>query len=172
MALLQPFTSLLLLFTLSLSWAANQSLLPPSSLSAVPPLPLLQALQARAPGSQGWRVGPASGQPLRYMLNLYRRATDREGRPRHGRSLGTNTVRLVRASSQGGQPWAGKERVGAKGSAGVSGASGVGLSPGGSLHPSPLCCVLARAGMSCALQGCPWPWGPPWWGPRLSLPWG
>ncbi|XP_065703014.1 bone morphogenetic protein 15 [Patagioenas fasciata] len=108
MALLQPFTSLLLLFTLSLSWAANQSLLPPSSLPAIPPLPLLQALQVRAPGSQGWRAGPASGQPLRYMLNLYRRATDREGRPRHGRSLGTNTIRLVRASSPGGQPWAGR----------------------------------------------------------------
>ncbi|KFR07815.1 Bone morphogenetic protein 15, partial [Opisthocomus hoazin] len=52
--------------------------------------------------------GPASGQPLRYMLNLYRRAADREGRPRDGRSLGTNTVRLVRASSHGGQPWAGR----------------------------------------------------------------
>ncbi|KFQ37353.1 Bone morphogenetic protein 15, partial [Mesitornis unicolor] len=29
-------------------------------------------------------------------------------RPRHGHSLGTNTVRLVRASSHGGQPWAGR----------------------------------------------------------------
>lgn len=138
MALLQPFTSLLLLFTLSLSWAANQSLLPPSSLPAVPPLPLLQALQVRAPASQDWPTGPASRQPLRYMLNLYRRATDREGRPRHGHSLGTNTIRLVQASSHGGQPWAGKEQVGTKGSAGVSGASGMGWSPGGSQHPSPV----------------------------------
>lgn len=109
MALLHPFTSLLLLLAMPLSWAANQSMLPPGSLPAVPPLPLLQALQVRAPGSWGWRAGPASGQPLRYMLDLYRRAADREGRPRHGRSLDTNTVRLVQASSHGGQPWAGKE---------------------------------------------------------------
>ncbi|KAF1521251.1 Bone morphogenetic protein 15, partial [Eudyptes sclateri] len=108
MALLRPFTSLLLLLAVPLSWAANQSRLPPGSLPAIPPLPLLQALQVQAPGSQSWQVGPASGQPLRYMLNLYRRAADREGRPRHGRSLGTNTVRLVRASSHGGQPWAGR----------------------------------------------------------------
>ncbi|XP_072733402.1 bone morphogenetic protein 15 [Ciconia boyciana] len=108
MALLHPFTSLLLLLAVPPSRAANQSLLPPSSPPAIPALPLLQALQARAPGSRGWRVGPASGQPLRYMLNLYRRAADREGRPRHGHSLGTNTVRLVRASSHGGQPWAGR----------------------------------------------------------------
>ncbi|KFP83919.1 Bone morphogenetic protein 15, partial [Apaloderma vittatum] len=80
-------------------------------------LPLLRALQVRAPGSQGWRARAASGQPLRYMLNLYRRAADREGRPRRGRSLGTNTIRLIRAGSHGGQPWAGKEQVGAKGKA-------------------------------------------------------
>ncbi|NWH68051.1 BMP15 protein, partial [Geococcyx californianus] len=108
MALLHPFTSLLLLLAVPLSWAANQSLLPPSSVPAVPPLPLLQALQARAPGSRGWQAGPASGQPLRYMLSLYHRAADREGRPRHGRSLGTNTIRLVRASAHSGQPWAGR----------------------------------------------------------------
>ncbi|NXF36560.1 BMP15 protein, partial [Nyctibius bracteatus] len=109
MALLHPFTSLLLLLlAVPLSWAANQSLLPPGSLPAVPSLPLLQALQVRAPGSRGWRAGPASGQPLRYMLNLYRHAADREGRPRRSRSLGTNTVRLVRASSGGGQPWTGR----------------------------------------------------------------
>ncbi|XP_074962639.1 bone morphogenetic protein 15 [Phalacrocorax aristotelis] len=108
MALLHPFTSLLLLLAVPLSWAANQSLPSPGSLPAFPPLPLLQALQVRAPGSRGWQAGPASGQPLRYMLNLYRRAADSEGRPRHGRSLVTNTVRLVRASSHGGQPWAGR----------------------------------------------------------------
>lgn len=119
MALLHPFTSLILLLAVPLSRAANQSPLSPGSLPAVPPLPLLQALQVRAPGSRGWQAGPASGQPLRYMLNLYRRAADREGRPRHGRSLGTNTVRLVRASSHGGQPWAGKEQVGTKGGAGA-----------------------------------------------------
>ncbi|KAM6300266.1 bone morphogenetic protein 15 [Aegotheles albertisi] len=107
MAWLHPFTSLLLL-VVPLSWAANQSPVLPSSLPAVPPLPLLQALQVRAPGSQGWRVGPASGQPLRYMLDLYRRAADHEGRPRHGRSLRTNTVRLVRASARRAQPWAGR----------------------------------------------------------------
>ncbi|NXV82151.1 BMP15 protein, partial [Atlantisia rogersi] len=108
MALLHPFTSLLLLLAVSLSWAANQSLLPTSSLPAVPPLPLLQALQLRAPGSWGWQPGLASGQPLRYMLSLYRRAADREGRPRRSHSLGTNTIRLVRASSHGLQRWAGR----------------------------------------------------------------
>lgn len=119
MALLHPFTSLLLLLAVLLSRAANWSLLPPGSLPAVPPLPLLQALQMQAPGSWDWRAGPASGQPLRYMLNLYRHAADHEGRPRRGRSLGTNTVRLVQASSHGGQPWAGKEQVGTKGSMGT-----------------------------------------------------
>ncbi|XP_063202559.1 bone morphogenetic protein 15 [Chroicocephalus ridibundus] len=109
MALLHPFASLLLLLlAVPLSQAVNQSLLPPGSLPGVPPLPLLQALQVRAPDSQGWQAGPASRQPLRYMLNLYRRAADREGRPRRGRSLGTNTIRLIWASSHGGQPWAGR----------------------------------------------------------------
>ncbi|NWU90083.1 BMP15 protein, partial [Upupa epops] len=109
MALLHPFTSLLLLLlAVSLSWTANQSLLLPGSLPAVPPLPLLQALQTRAPGSQGWPVRLASRQPLHYMLSLYRRAADRDGRPRRGRSLGTNTVRLVQASAPEGQPWAGR----------------------------------------------------------------
>ncbi|KAM6253742.1 bone morphogenetic protein 15 [Porphyrio hochstetteri] len=107
MALLHPFTSLLLLLlAASLSWAANQSLLPTSSLPAVPSLPLLQALQLRAPGSWVWQPGLVRGQPLRYMLSLYRRAADREGRPR--RSLGTNTIRLVQASSPGVQRWAGR----------------------------------------------------------------
>lgn len=120
MALLHPFTSLLLLLlAVPLSRAANRSLLPPISLPAAPPLPLLQALQLRAPGSPGWPAGPASRQPLRYMLNLYRRTADHEGRPRHGRSLGTNTVRLVQPSSHGGQPWAGKEQGRTKGSAGA-----------------------------------------------------
>ncbi|NXL65608.1 BMP15 protein, partial [Chordeiles acutipennis] len=109
MAFLHPFTSLLLLLlAVPLSQAANQSLLPPGSLPAIPSLPLLRALQVRAPGSQGWRAGPASGQPLRYMLNLYRRAASRDGRPRRGRSLATNTIRLVRASAHEGQPWAGR----------------------------------------------------------------
>ncbi|XP_008944001.1 PREDICTED: bone morphogenetic protein 15, partial [Merops nubicus] len=43
-----------------------------------------------------------------YMLNLYRRAADGEGRPRHGRRLGTNTVRLVQASSRDSLSWAGR----------------------------------------------------------------
>lgn len=116
MALLRPFTALLLL-TVLLSWAASQT----------PPLPLLQALRAQAPGSQGWRGGAASGQPLRYMLELYQRAADHEGRPRRGRSLSTNTVRLVQAASHGGQPWAGK--VVAMGDV-VHRAAGVVLSPG------------------------------------------
>ncbi|NXF96487.1 BMP15 protein, partial [Eubucco bourcierii] len=110
MALLHPFTSrlLLLLLAVPLSRAANQSMLLPGSPPAVPPLPLLQALQVRAPDTRGWQLGPSGRQPLRYMLNLYRRAADREGRPRHGRSLGTNTVRLIQASSHGGLPWAGR----------------------------------------------------------------
>ncbi|OWK60626.1 Bone morphogenetic protein 15 [Lonchura striata] len=109
MAMPYSFTSLLLLLlVVPLSQAANQSLLPLGSLPAVPTLPLLQALQTRAPGSPGWQARPASGQPLRYMLDLYRRAADREGRPRRSRSLGTNTIRLVPATSHGGQPWAGR----------------------------------------------------------------
>ncbi|XP_032927976.1 bone morphogenetic protein 15 [Catharus ustulatus] len=108
MAMPYPFTSLLLLLVVPLSQAANQSPLPPGSLPAVPTLPLLQALQTRAPGSPGWKMPTASGQPLRYMLNLYRSAADREGRPRRSCSLGTNTIRLVQASSHRGQPWAGR----------------------------------------------------------------
>ncbi|NXI34656.1 BMP15 protein, partial [Galbula dea] len=107
MASLYPFTSLLLL-AVPLSWAADQTLLPLSSLPGSPPLPLLRALQMQAPGSQGWQAGPANEQPLRYMLNLYRRAADQEGRPRQSRSLGSNTVRLVQGSSHGGPPWAGR----------------------------------------------------------------
>ncbi|NWR68964.1 BMP15 protein, partial [Centropus unirufus] len=108
MASLHPFTRFLLLLAVSLSRAANQSLLPPGTLPAVPSLPLLQALQVRALGNLGWRAGPAGGQPLRYMLNLYHRAADSHGRPRRGRSPGTNTIRLVRATLQEGQPWAGR----------------------------------------------------------------
>ncbi|NXU48058.1 BMP15 protein, partial [Turnix velox] len=107
MALLCPFTSLFLLM-LPLLRAANQSQLPRGSLPAVPPLPLLQALQAQALSSPGGRAGLESRQPLRYMLRLYRRAADREGRPRRGRSLGTNTIRLVQARSHRAQPWAGR----------------------------------------------------------------
>ncbi|NXG20446.1 BMP15 protein, partial [Grallaria varia] len=105
MASLYPFTSLLLLFlVVPLSQAANKSPLPPGSLPTVPTLPLLQALHMGAPGSPGWHGGPASGQPLCCMLNLYQRATDHEGWPR----LGTNTTCLVQASSHGSQPWAGR----------------------------------------------------------------
>ncbi|XP_025894869.1 bone morphogenetic protein 15, partial [Nothoprocta perdicaria] len=70
-------------------------------------LPLLQALQERAPGGRGWRA-PAGGQPLRYMLQLYRRAADHHGRPRRHRRPATNTVRLVRASAPVGHVWAGR----------------------------------------------------------------
>ncbi|XP_062481790.1 bone morphogenetic protein 15 [Pezoporus occidentalis] len=108
MASLHHFTSLLLLLAVPLSRAASRSPLSPSALPAAPALPLLQALQARAPGSWGWRAGPAGGQPLHYMLSLYRRAADSEGRPRRSRSLGTNTIRLIRSSPHGGQPWAGR----------------------------------------------------------------
>ncbi|XP_067160549.1 bone morphogenetic protein 15 [Apteryx mantelli] len=103
MGSLGPLASLLFLAALlSRELAALQA--PP----APGPLPLLQALQEQAPGGRDLRALPASGQPLRYMLNLYRRAADREGRPRRDRGLATNTVRLVRASSSGGQPWAGR----------------------------------------------------------------
>uniref|UniRef100_A0A8B9QBS2 Bone morphogenetic protein 15 n=1 Tax=Apteryx owenii TaxID=8824 RepID=A0A8B9QBS2_APTOW len=103
MGSLGPLASLLFLAALlSRELAALQA--PP----APGPLPLLQALQEQAPGGRDLRALPASGQPLRYMLNLYRHAADREGRPRRDRGLATNTVRLVRASSSGGQPWAGR----------------------------------------------------------------
>ncbi|XP_068813600.1 bone morphogenetic protein 15 [Struthio camelus] len=109
MGSLGPLAGLLFLAALlSRQLAARRA--PPAlgPLPAGPSLPLLQALQERAPGSRGWRARPAGGQPLRYMLNLYRRAADRDGRPRHHRGLAANTVRLVRASSRGGQPWAGR----------------------------------------------------------------
>lgn len=150
MASLRPFTTtllLLLLLAVPLSQAASQP----------PPLPLLQALRAQAPGSWSWRGGPASGPPLRYMLELYRRAANREGRPRRGRSPGTNTVRLVQAASHGGQPWAGKV---------VSrGRFWGGFEPGGLCLGSSACPAWLQLAM-----GSPWVWGRRvCWGPHCVL---
>ncbi|XP_062441000.1 bone morphogenetic protein 15 [Rhea pennata] len=108
MASLGPLASLLFLAVLLSREPAAQRA-PPAAGPLPAALPLLRALQERAPGGRGWRAPPAGGQPLRYMLDLYRRAADRQGRPRRRRGgLGTNTVRLVRASSSGRQPWAGR----------------------------------------------------------------
>nr|XP_025963565.1 bone morphogenetic protein 15 [Dromaius novaehollandiae] len=104
MGSLGPLASLLFLAALlSRELAAKRALPAPG-----PSLPLLRALQERAPGGRARRVLPATGQPLRYMLDLYRRAADRNGRPRRDRVPGANTVRLVQASSPRGQPWAGR----------------------------------------------------------------
>ncbi|NWI18445.1 BMP15 protein, partial [Crypturellus soui] len=105
---MDPLASLLFLAAL-LSWALAALPASRSPLPTGPSLPLLQALQERAPGGWGWRApSPAGGQPLRYMLALYRRSADRHGRPRRDRRLATNTVRLVRASSPAGQAWKGR----------------------------------------------------------------
>ncbi|KAM8799998.1 bone morphogenetic protein 15 [Eudromia elegans] len=108
---MDPLASLLFLAAL-LSWALVALPASRAPLPAGPSLPLLHALQERAPGARGWRApSPAGGQPLRYMLELYRRAADRHGRPRRHRRLATNTVRLVRASPTAGHAWAGRRLV-------------------------------------------------------------
>ncbi|XP_070616198.1 bone morphogenetic protein 15 isoform X2 [Erythrolamprus reginae] len=73
-------------------------------------LPLIQTLLSQAP-PRAWPPGrsrrPASGQPLHYMRNLYRRVADRHGRPRRDERFSSNTVRLVRPSAKARQAGAG-----------------------------------------------------------------
>ncbi|XP_054851906.1 bone morphogenetic protein 15 [Eublepharis macularius] len=80
------------------------------ALSGAPSLPLIQVLLGQVPPktrAQGRNRRLARGQPLRYMLNLYRSVADRHGRPRRNRQLATNTIRLVRPFAKARQPGAG-----------------------------------------------------------------
>ncbi|XP_015264422.1 PREDICTED: bone morphogenetic protein 15 [Gekko japonicus] len=80
------------------------------ALSGAPSLPLIQVLLGKAPPKtrpQGRNRRIARGQPLRYMLNLYRSVADRHGRPRRNRKLATNTIRLVKPFAKARQPGAG-----------------------------------------------------------------
>lgn len=81
------------------------------ALSGAPSLPLIQVLLGKAPPKtrpQGRNRRLARGQPLRYMLNLYRSVADRHGRPRRNRKLATNTIRLVKPFAKARQPEAGE----------------------------------------------------------------
>lgn len=79
--------------------------------SRAPSLPLMQILLSQAP-PRSWLPGGsrrrASGQPLRYMRNLYRSVADRHGRPRRDERLSSNTIRLVRPSAKARQAGAGE----------------------------------------------------------------
>lgn len=79
--------------------------------SGAPALPLIQMLLSQAP-PRSWLPGRsqrrASGQPLRYMRNLYRSVADRHGRPRRDERLSSNTIRLVRPSAKARQAGAGE----------------------------------------------------------------
>nr|XP_056714996.1 bone morphogenetic protein 15 [Euleptes europaea] len=80
------------------------------ALAGATSLPLIQVLRGHAPPKtrpQGRNRRLARGQPLRYMLNLYRSVADRHGRPRRNRQLATNTIRLVRPFAKARQPGAG-----------------------------------------------------------------
>uniref|UniRef100_A0A670YNC4 Bone morphotic protein 15 n=1 Tax=Pseudonaja textilis TaxID=8673 RepID=A0A670YNC4_PSETE len=75
-----------------------------------PSLPLMQRLLGQAP-PRAWLPGLSrrrvSGQPLRYMRNLYRSVADPHGRPRRDGRLSSNTIRLVRPSAKARQAAAG-----------------------------------------------------------------
>ncbi|XP_077164718.1 bone morphogenetic protein 15 [Paroedura picta] len=104
---------LAVLFPLDFGWGVGQ--VESASVGAsygAPSLPLIQVLLDKAPPNtrpQGRSRRLARGQPLRYMLNLYRSVADRHGRPRRNRKLATNTVRLVKpfakARQLGAGPW-------------------------------------------------------------------
>uniref|UniRef100_A0A8D2LX35 Bone morphogenetic protein 15 n=1 Tax=Varanus komodoensis TaxID=61221 RepID=A0A8D2LX35_VARKO len=71
------------------------------------PLPLAQALLGLVPPSaraRARRRRRARGEPLRYMLSLYRSVADRHGQPRGDRRLSTDTVRLVQPFAKARQP--------------------------------------------------------------------
>ncbi|XP_006268215.1 bone morphogenetic protein 15 [Alligator mississippiensis] len=97
------------LFSLELSWGEEEKEL--GALAGTPPMPLIQELMEQAPTAwpQGRLKKMTGGQPLRYMLNLYRSFADHNGRPRQDYRLDTNAVRLVRPSGKrkqsGASPW-------------------------------------------------------------------
>ncbi|KAJ7310341.1 hypothetical protein JRQ81_007250 [Phrynocephalus forsythii] len=70
-----------------------------------------QVLQSQAPPRArppGWRRRHiASGQPLRYMLDLYRSVADRHGQPRRNCRLATNTIRLIQPFTKARRPGTG-----------------------------------------------------------------
>ncbi|XP_074864242.1 bone morphogenetic protein 15 [Carettochelys insculpta] len=80
-----------------------------AALAGAPSLPLIQELLEQGPSGwpQGRRKELASRQPLYYMLNLYRSMANWAGRPRRGRELGANAVRLVRPFAEARQSGAG-----------------------------------------------------------------
>ncbi|XP_061454940.1 bone morphogenetic protein 15 isoform X3 [Rhineura floridana] len=83
---------------------------PEGAVSGAASLPLIQMLLNQAPPQarpQGRRKRQAGGQPLRYMLDLYRSMADRHGNPRRNRQPATNTIRLVRPFAKARQPRAG-----------------------------------------------------------------
>lgn len=88
------------LFSLELSWGEEEKEL--GALAGTPPMPLIQELMEQAPTAwpQGRLKKMTGGQPLRYMLNLYRSFADHNGRPRQDYRLDTNAVRLVRPSGK------------------------------------------------------------------------
>ncbi|XP_062998139.1 bone morphogenetic protein 15 [Elgaria multicarinata webbii] len=83
---------------------------PEGAVSGVPSLPLIQMLLREAPPRarpQGRRRRQTRGQPLRYMLDLYRSVADRHGQPRRNRRLSTNAIRLVQPFAKARQPGTG-----------------------------------------------------------------
>ncbi|XP_063169718.1 bone morphogenetic protein 15 [Candoia aspera] len=101
---------LALLFPLVLPLDAGREALDSEAPAAAAPgaasLPLIQMLLSQAtprswPHGRGRRR--ASGQPLRYMRDLYWSLADRHGRPRRDWRLSGNTIRLVRPSAKARQ---------------------------------------------------------------------
>ncbi|KAM6427476.1 bone morphogenetic protein 15 isoform 1-T1 [Liasis olivaceus] len=118
MAGLRPWGSALLLlallFPLALPLeAVREEPLDAAAAATTPSLPLIQMLLSQAPPRTcppGRGRRRASGQPLRYMRDLYRSMADRHGRPRRDWRLSSNTIRLVRPSAKARQagtagPW-------------------------------------------------------------------
>ncbi|XP_034297668.1 bone morphogenetic protein 15 isoform X1 [Pantherophis guttatus] len=110
---LRPWSVALLLALLGPLAQAPEGAGEAAEAEGAPSLPLMQMLLSQAP-PRSWLPGGsrrrASGQPLRYMRNLYRSVADRHGRPRRDERLSSNTIRLVRPSAKARQagaagPW-------------------------------------------------------------------
>lgn len=116
MAGLKPWSAALLLallFPLAQPLEGAREALEPQAAAAsgTPSLPLIRTLLSQAP-PRSWLPGRSrrrvTGQPLRYMRNLYRSVADRHGRPRGDERLSSNTIRLVRPSAKARQAGAGE----------------------------------------------------------------
>ncbi|XP_070807811.1 bone morphogenetic protein 15 [Pituophis catenifer annectens] len=107
---LRPWSVALLLALLGPLAQALEGAREAAEAEGAPSLPLMQMLLSQAP-PRSWLPGGsrrrASGQPLRYMRNLYRSVADRHGRPRRDERLSSNTIRLVRPSAKARQAGAG-----------------------------------------------------------------